>query len=297
MGKRAYSVNNFTIPAQEALRQAIKSLQVAHVQSASLDARLLLLHVLGISNEQWIASPDISMTSEQSALYDALVVRRAAREPIAHIIGKREFWSMDFKVTNATLDPRADSEAVIEAILQRIPDKSAALSILDLGTGTGCLLLTLLKELPNAKGIGIDLSHEAMAIAQENALTHGLSARVQFQQGNWCDGLYGAFDIIVSNPPYIPTASIKSLAPEVAQYEPKLALDGGFDGLDCYRKIISALPGILTANGIAAFEVGAGQIQAVAEIAEEKGLQLEGMRKDMQGIPRCLLLKHFNHKD
>lgn len=297
MGKRALSVSNFTVPAQEALRQAIKSLQAAHVQSASLDARLLLLHVLDISNEQWIASPDVRMNAEQSATYENLVTRRVAREPIAHITGRREFWSLDFKVTNATLDPRPDSEAVIEAILQRISDKSAAISILDLGTGTGCLLLTLLKELPNAKGLGVDLSREAMSVAQENALSLGLSARVQFQHGNWCEGLSGTFDIIVSNPPYIPTTSIKSLAPEVAQYEPKLALDGGVDGLDCYRHIIAALPALLNAKGIAAFEVGAGQIQPVAEIASQNGLQLEGMRKDMQGIPRCLLLKHFNHKD
>ncbi|MFO0389683.1 MAG: peptide chain release factor N(5)-glutamine methyltransferase [Alphaproteobacteria bacterium] len=297
MAKRALSVSTFSVPAHEALRQAIRSLQTAHVQSASLDARLLLLHVMGIAHEQWVVSPDMDMTSEQATLYESLIARRAAREPIAHIIGKREFWSMDFKVTNATLDPRPDSETIIEALLQRIPDKNAALNILDLGTGTGCLLLTLLKELPNAKGLGIDLSREAMAVAQENALSLGLSARAHFQHGNWCEGVSGSFDVIISNPPYIPTTSIRSLAPEVAQYEPKLALDGGEDGLDCYRNILAALPTILNQEGIAAFEVGAGQIQSVAEIASENGLQLEGMRKDMQGIPRCLLLKHFNNRN
>lgn len=299
MGKRALSVANvFTVSAQEALRQAIRTLQAAHVQSASLDARILLQHVLGINHEQWVASPTVDMTSEQATTYESFIVRRAEREPIAHITGKREFWSMDFKVTNATLDPRPDSETIIEALLQRVADKQAPLEILDLGTGTGCLLLALLKELPNAHGTGIDLSREAMAVAQENAMSLGLSARASFHHGNWCDGLgEKKFDIIVSNPPYIPSSSIKSLAPEVAQFEPKLALDGGIDGLDCYRKIIVALPAILNIDGIAAFEVGAGQIQMVADIASENGLQLEGMRKDMQGIPRCLLLKHFNHKD
>ncbi len=298
MPKKALSVATaYTSSAQEVLRQSIRTLQAAHVQSASLDARLLLQHVMNVSHEQWVAYPDMDMTTEQVAFYESLVARRASREPIAHITGKREFWSMEFKVTNATLDPRPDSETIIEALLQRIPDRNAELKILDLGTGTGCLLLTLLKEFTNAQGTGIDLSREAMAVAQENALSLGLSARATFLHGNWCEGLSGTFDIIVSNPPYIPTTSIGSLAPEVAQYEPKLALDGGADGMDCYRKILAAMPAMLNQKGIAALEVGVGQIQAVAEIANENGLQLEGMRKDMQGIPRCLLLKQFNHKD
>lgn len=294
MAKKAFSLTPaYMVQAHEALRRAIAALQAAHVETASLDARLLLQHVLGISHEEWVAEPEKAMTAQQAEAYDALIARRARHEPVAHLMGTREFWSMDFRVTPATLVPRPDSETVIEAVLQRIADRNAPLSILDLGTGTGCLLLSLLKELPNAQGTGIDLSREALTVAQENALQLGLAARAHFNQGNWCDESQGRFDVIVSNPPYIPTANIASLDAEVEQYEPRLALDGGADGLDCYRDILAALPDILKPDGIAAFEVGIGQSQAVTELAREKGFQLESIRKDMQGICRCVLVKHL----
>ncbi len=294
MPRKALSISptHVSTPAQEALRTAVRTLQTAQIETASLDARLLLQHVLGISRERWIAAPDLKMNMEQAARYEALIARRALREPVAHLRGMREFWGMEFTVTNATLDPRPDTETVVEAVLTRMHNRNAPLSILDLGTGTGCLLLSLLTEFPEARGTGIDLSREALLVAQENALRLGLRSRAQFKHGNWCAELAGPFDIIVSNPPYIPSATISTLAPEVAQFEPRLALDGGADGLDCYRTIISSLPAMLAPGGLAAFEVGAGQLQQVASIAEANGLQPEGIRKDLQGIPRCILIKH-----
>jgi release factor glutamine methyltransferase len=209
---------------------------------------------------------------------------------VAQLTGRREFWDLTFKVTQHTLDPRPDSEALIEAVLARFRDREQALRVLDLGTGTGCLLLTLLKEYPNASGLGVDICPEALGVAQENALNLGLQPRVDFVQSCWAEQVKGMFDIVISNPPYIPTDAIEKLAPEVARFEPKLALDGGADGLDCYRTIVSQLPQLLSEEGMAVFEIGFGQAKELQAIVDGEGLQVVAIKEDLAHIPRCVLV-------
>lgn len=289
---KAFALSFERIPAKEALREAVRTLQAAHVESASLDARLLLEHTLGLSREQLLARIDDALTAAQAGHFRTLIAKRARRQPITHIIGRREFFGLSFKVTPAVLDPRPDSETLIEALLRRHKDRSVPLRILDLGTGTGCLLLTLLYEYPRATGVGVDISPEALAVAQENATNLGLQSRVEFLTSHWCMNVTGAFDVIVSNPPYIPTGDIAGLAPEVSQYEPKQALDGGADGLACYRAIVASLAAHLAPGGVAAIELGMGQQAAVETLAAGHGLTVAGVIQDMQGIPRCMMITH-----
>lgn len=277
--------------AQEALRQAVKRLQAVHSETASLDARLLLQYVLSITHEEWVANPERMLDPKQAVQYHELVEKRVESVPLAHLTESREFWGLNFKVTSATLDPRADSETVVEAVLQRIENHEAPLKIFDLGTGTGCLVLSLLSELPNAHGVAIDKCAEALKVATENAARLGLENRVQFLHASWEEKMEGAYDIIVSNPPYIPSLGIDSLMPEVSRYEPRLALDGGPDGLDCYRAIFSRLAGWLKPGGMAAFEMGYGQLPSLISLATHHGFRMEAMRKDMQGTPRCIIVK------
>lgn len=280
--------NSTTI--KDTLLAAIKILQAAKVESASLDARILLEHVLGRPHEWLLLNDATVLTLLQSQTYATFIERRAKREPMAHILGRREFWSMDFKVTSDTLDPRADSETLVQMALEVAPHRGKALRILDMGTGTGCLLLSLLSELPQATGVGADISEGALSVALANAEALGLKNRVEFVKSDWNSRVTGVFDIVVSNPPYIPSEEIPTLAPEVAKYEPKLALDGGKDGLSCYRIILSKLKDLLAEDGFAVLEIGAGQLEALKKIAEENSLKLTGVRQDLAGIPRSILL-------
>jgi release factor glutamine methyltransferase len=277
--------------ATDALREAVMALQHARIETASLDARLLLQHVLGISREQLLLDHRLTLTPEQSAYYQALIEKRLRRQPVAQLTGKREFWGMDFNVSPATLDPRPDSETLIEAVLARIPARDAALRLLDLGTGTGCLLLALLKELPQAAGLGVDISDEALKVAKDNAASLRLARRAVFKRSRWGEAVEGRFDVIVANPPYIASAAIASLAPEVAHYEPRLALDGGADGLDCYRAIMPQLKDLLAKDGLVAFEIGMGQEKELELLARAEGLRVTGLKEDMAGIPRCVLVQ------
>jgi len=230
------------------------------------------------------------LNSQQHAAYRELIERRINRQPLAQLTGKREFWDLTFKVTEATLDPRPDSETLIEAVLSGVRDQGSGIRILDLGTGTGCLLLTLLELFPNASGIGVDKSEAALAVAQENAESLGFEARAHFLKSCWGEKVDGVFDIVISNPPYIPTATIATLAPEVRDFEPRSALDGGTDGLDCYREIVPYLEHLLAPNGIAVFEIGMGQQRDVESIVTGSNLQVAGVKEDMAGIPRCIVI-------
>ena len=278
------------ISAIDALRDAVLALQQAKIETASLDARLLLLHVLGISKEQFLSGSVSKLSSQQYAAYQDLVEQRVARRPLSQLVGKREFWDLTFKVTSVTLDPRPDSESLIEAVLAHIPDVSTSLKVLDLGTGTGCLLLTLLSLYEHASGTGVDISEAALEVAKANAKNLGLQMRSRFAQSSWGSGVEGTFDVIISNPPYIPTKAIEALAPEVRLYEPILALDGGEDGLDCYRIIMPRIGALLAKGGIAVFEMGMGQLRDVEAIATQNGLKCIGKREDMAGIPRCVIV-------
>ncbi len=223
------------------------------------------------------------------AEFEPLVARRAAREPLALILGRREFWSLDLAVSRATLIPRSDSETLIEAALDAFADRAPPQRILDLGTGTGCLLLAALTEFPAAFGVGVDRSADAVALAARNAAALGLSHRAAFVCGDWAQALAAPFDLVLCNPPYIPTSELKGLMPEVAGYEPSSALDGGQDGCSAYRDLLPDLPRLLNPDGVAVLELGVGQAETVADLAQEAGLA-HGLRSDLSGITRALVL-------
>lgn len=270
-------------------RRAEVRLREAGVEQPGLDVRLLMQHALGLRREDLLIQALKRVTPAMAARVEALVGRRAAREPVSRILGRREFWSLDFALSPATLDPRPDTETVVEAALGLVPDRAAGLRILDLGTGSGCILLALLSELPAARGLGIDVQPEAVATAVANADRLGLSERAGFRAGDWACGLEGGFDLVVSNPPYIPEGDIPGLQPEVSGYDPTVALAGGRDGLDAYRALGPQVAAVLKEGGGFVFEVGQGQASAVAQILRDAGLVVEGSRYDLGGVERCLL--------
>jgi release factor glutamine methyltransferase len=274
----------------EALVRLTDGLREAGVSSARLDARLLVAHVLNVSATTVFAHPERPLSAAEEELLSQAGRRRLRREPMSHILGSREFWSLSFKVTADTLDPRPDTETLVEAALSAIPDRQAALRLLDFGTGTGCILLALLSELPQATGVGIDASPAALAVARENAKTLGLSHRAGFVLGDWGRGIDQAFDVILANPPYIPEGDIDGLEAEVALFEPRDALAGGDDGLDCYRALAPDVARLLKPGGIAALEVGLGQAEVVGRFLQDRKLTLLAVRRDLAGVERCVLV-------
>jgi release factor glutamine methyltransferase len=274
---------------QSLLPEANKRLAAAGVEGPLRDARLLLECAAGIGIAQQIGDPGRQLSDAEAASFRALVERRAQREPMAQILGRREFWSLRFKVTGDTLDPRPDSETLVQAVLDRVGDRAAPLRILDFGTGTGCLLLSLLHELPNASGLGVEASPPTYEVALENTRALGLDRRAAMRIGDWEAGIDDVFDIIVSNPPYIPRGDLPALQPEVLRYEPHLALDGGPDGLDAYRRLLPATARLLREGGLAAFEIGIGQADSVAALGVAAGLRHIGTLADLGSVPRVVL--------
>ncbi len=274
------------------LRDAAERLRAAGVATPRLDAELLLAHALQTRRERLPIDAARSLTAAEATAFAALIARRARREPVSHLLGRREFWSLDFAVGPAVLDPRPDSETLVETVLRRIVDRAAALSLLDLGTGSGCLILALLHELPNATGLGRDRSGDAVAVAAGNAAALGLAGRCRFEAGDWGDGLAGRFDIIVANPPYLTRREIDETAPEVKDFEPHLALDGGIDGLDAYRRLAPEIARLLGAEGFAAVEIGQGQGDVVRALFAAAGLEARDRAADLGGIERCLVFGH-----
>nr|WP_211112626.1 peptide chain release factor N(5)-glutamine methyltransferase [Azospirillum sp. SYSU D00513] len=273
---------------REIRRAAERRLREAGVDTPELDARLLVQHALGLERDELFLRMETSYPEEVEARVAAMVERRAAREPVGRILGHREFWTLDLALNPGTLEPRPDTETVVEAVLGAVENPGAPLRILDLGTGTGCILLALLAELPRATGLGVDLSPQAVEAATGNAARNGLEARAAFRTGDWGRGLEERFDIVVSNPPYIPSAEIAGLAPEVREHDPLRALDGGGDGLDAYRAIVAQLPGLLKPGGIAAFEVGQGQAPDLQALLRDAGLEVTGVFSDLGGVERCV---------
>jgi release factor glutamine methyltransferase len=219
-----------------------------------------------------------------------LLARRAAREPLALILGRREFWSLEFVVSPATLIPRPESETLVEAAVAAFANRAPPRRVLDLGTGAGCLLLAALTEFPGAFGIGVDRSEVAAALAVRNAVALHLADRAAIVCGDWADALDAGFDLVLCNPPYIRTADLGSLMPEVARYEPPSALDGGTDGFAALRRVLPELPRLLDAAGVAVLEIGAGQLDGTVGLARQAGLAAES-RADLAGTPRALLLR------
>ncbi len=271
----------------EALRRGAAVLGAAGIEDARREARMLLHHALGVP-ERRLLSPDATV---DAARFEVLVARRAAREPMAFIIGRQGFWTLDLEVSPATLIPRADSETLIHAALAAFPNRAQVRTILDLGTGTGALLLAALVEFPGAVGVGIDIAPAAVALAARNARANGLDGRAMFLAGRWGAAVAGRFDLVLANPPYIAAADIAGLMPEVAAHEPRAALDGGGDGLDAYRAIIADLPRLLAPGGVAILELGQGQAAPVAALAAGAGLAGAQTRADLGGIARALLVR------
>lgn len=282
------------------LRAAAEKLQRAGIDTPALDARLLLQHAGGFTHEEILAGGEMPCPDGVREAFAALVARRAVREPMAQILGFREFYGRNFRVNRQVLTPRPDTETLIDAVLARIPREWGG-RILDLGTGSGCLLLTLLSELPQAQGTGVDISGQALEVARENSDSLGLAGRAVFRQGDLFAAL-GAdekneqkYEIIVANPPYIPSNALASLMPEVVDHEPHLALDGGTDGLDYYRRIAAQSLHYLCEEPGAAhppmivLEVGEGQMRAVSDLFVQAGLRVEAQIPDLAGIPRCLV--------
>ena len=261
-------------------------LAAAGVEGARAEARRLLAHALGEGRERTLSS--IPVTPAQQTVFEDLTARRINREPLAYLTGKREFWSLDLDVGPGVLVPRPETETLIEQALRLFPDHDAPLSIADLGTGSGAILLAALKEFPRAAGMGFEASAEAFAWAERNAATHA-PGRAQILRRDWNEAPSNAFDLVFSNPPYIPTADINGLEPEVRDHEPRAALDGGRDGLDAYRGLAALLPRILRPGGWAVLELGAGQDAAMGTLFVN--LEIGGIAPDLAGIPRAVMLK------
>lgn len=274
---------------QTLYHQTRKTLEAAKVQTSALDARILIQACTGCAQEDFITEPDRTVTREQQERTGVCTARRAAGEPVSRILGMREFYGRKFTVSPDTLDPRPDTETLIEAVLKNSGAGEGG-RILDLGTGTGCILITLLKELPSAQGIGVDISETALHVARENAIRHGVEDRMFFVCGDWTESLAEteSFDLIVSNPPYIPNSAIESLQTEVRNHDPILALEGGEDGLNAYRAIITKIKRLLKPGKKAFLEIGIGQLSDVMRLVKDSGLTAGESHPDIAGIPRVV---------
>ena len=270
------------------LDDSINRFKAVGIQSARLDARLLIELVLGWNAGQVIGNLDHVPTSSQCNELEAIVLRRLGHEPIALILGYKEFWSLDFFVTKDVLIPRPDSETIVEAVLKNNVIETRNLLILDLGTGTGCLLLSLLSELPKAQGIGVDVSPQAIKVAQKNARNLGINGRSIFQCSDWDSEVEGLFDIVISNPPYISEGDYFKLDREITGFEPKLALLGGADGLSCYRNLSAAIVRKLAFGGRAFIEIASSQLESVGAVLSQEGLEVCEVHKDLAGHFRVI---------
>jgi release factor glutamine methyltransferase len=276
-------------PIAAARRLVAQIFRDAGLDSSDLDARLLVAHALGLDHTALVSNGGRELTADEISAIAALASRRLAHEPVARIVGRKEFWGLELRVTPATLVPRPDTETVVETALAAIPDRSRPLRVADFGTGTGALLLALLAEFPNATGIGTDISRPALATARDNAFHLGVASRAYFVACDYGAALRAPFDLVVSNPPYIASGEIAGLDPEVRDHDPLLALDGGRLGLDGYRAVVADARQILAPRGILVVELGAGQANSVAAVMGEGGIAAEAPRADLSGHFRALL--------
>ena len=279
------------------LRDGATALAQAGIEGARGEARLLLEAAAGISRARQIGYPEEQVASAVADRFHGLVRRRAKREPISRILGQREFWSLPFLVCTEALDPRPDSEILVAMVLEELSDRQAAWRILDLGAGTGCLLLALLSELPFATGHGIDRESGAIDISLANARRLDLANRSSFEIGDWMHWSRPGWDVVICNPPYIPTDLIRALEPEVSLFEPLGALDGGQDGLSAYRQVLPLASRLLNPDGIVCVEFGKGQEQAVRDLGLATGLCLEKVGQDLAGRPRAAVFRRSRDQE
>lgn len=257
----------------KAWKAAQERLKDTGIDSPAIDARLLLEAAADVSRLDILTEPHRELTADQAAAYDAHIERRVRREPVARILGRKGFWKILLGLTPDVLIPRADTETVVETALKAFPE-NARVSLLDIGVGSGAILLSILAERPAAKGLGTDISEDALAVARDNAANLGLADRAAFLRTGWADGLGDAsFDLVVSNPPYIRSAEIETLDPEVREHDPRLALDGGPDGLDAYRALAPEILRVLKPLGVFVVEIGWDQAQDVRALFEQAGAQ------------------------
>lgn len=306
----------------DALALGRDQLEKTGVSSSKLDSLILLSYALSFSSvlfskEQIIFNPDFILDEKQQELFLSFIERRVSFEPVSHIIGKREFYGRDFIVSKDVLDPRPDSESLIELVLKNFPDKNQKLNILEIGVGSGCLIITLLKELQNAYGVAVDISEAALEVCKKNSNFHEVQGRLQFLKSDVFDNVSSIilplregrrtsfarqlplrvgvmecrekFDLIISNPPYIESAEIEELQPEVRIYEPRIALDGGLDGLDFYRRIASEAKNFLNKNGKVIIEIGFGQADQIREIFANNDFEFLESKFDLGGVERALM--------
>ena len=276
---------NWTIG--RAVTELTAAFGAAGLDTPRLDARILVGHAVKLEPSLLFARDERVLTDEESVLVRDFAARRQQHEPVARITGHRGFWSLDFLVSPDTLDPRADTETLVEAVLNCRAQYTTP-RIVDLGTGSGCILLAILNDWRDASGLGVDLNPGAVAVAAENAERLGLTARAAFRAGNWCDGLTETFELIVSNPPYIAEHERDQLAPDVRDFDPALALFAGADGLAAYRALIPAVRDRIAASGRLFLEIGAGQGAAVTFLLRENGFRLTAEHRDLAGVVRCL---------
>ena len=277
----------------EVLDQCAAMLAAAGLDEQRRLARRIIVAALRLSPAEVFAHPHRHLDEEEQVRIAAMARRVAAHEPLSRVLGRREFWGLDFILSDDTLDPRPETETVVEAVLARLTDREAVYRFLDLGTGSGCLLLALLSEYRNASGLGVDVALGAVATARRNAERLGMKERASFIVGDWAAALDGAFAAVIANPPYIAAVELARLPPEVRDHDPPRALDGGADGLAAYRAIAQDLPRILMPGGLFVAEIGAGQADSAGGIVKAAGLAVDEIAADLAGIPRALVARRL----
>jgi release factor glutamine methyltransferase len=276
----------------QAHQRAAALLAEAGIETPKRDARVLLCDAAHIDHAALLRDPDARLSEDAAARLRGFVERRLAREPVSRILGRREFWDLSLRITPDVLDPRADTETLVAAAVETMRDRrNDPLRILDLGTGAGALLSALLSELPQAFGVGADRDVRALIIARENLAACGFASRSALVCGDWGDALTSGYDLIVANPPYVRSADIASLAPEVRDYDPRAALDGGPDGLLAYRAIAADLRRLAAPDGIAIVEIGFDQAESAADCFRQAGWASIAVRRDLENQPRALLVR------
>jgi len=272
---------------ENTIREGSKILRDHNIRSHTLDAEVILSNIMGVTREFLLVNNNLNLSNEIKFKYKNAILRRVKNEPVAYIIEAKEFWSKNFNVNRSTLVPRPETELMLYEIIALF--KSKSINILDIGTGSGCILISILKELKKSRGIGIDISAEAIKVAKLNSKKHNLHNRIKFKCFDLNSFFIGKYDLIVSNPPYILTRDLKNLGQEIKNYEPLIALDGGIDGLDVIKKIIYKSKSLLKENGILAIEIGYGQYPNVSCILENQGLRIINKVCDNNKNVRCII--------